>query len=323
MDEPELALLRTWGADLTEPPAHLEGRIKDELWQAILAEEAAAAGRGARRRSPRRWFDGLLRPAVAAGTAAVLAVGVAISSGGGDGSQRLAQPRGGGVVQAGSGLLDTAATSLFGDATSSTAPRAMQRGRIDLRTFDHDTEHLLTGPALDERSGEVSEQSWEFMQSLTRDPDRLRGAMRSAAAELASEDASDRIAFHLTMRWVVSPHAPTDLRAAMVRSLDGLRGLDNVTTAVDLLGRSGLLIGHLDPQTGLREQYLLRSSDATLIARQSFTTAQLDPACPVGTVVDHALYDDAGRPIDPDDAPWLAWPQVISACAPGAPLVTG
>src|SRR5690606_5456087 len=98
----DLARLRSWGRSLAQAPAHLQSHIEEQLWEAILAEEAGQAGR-ARRRNHRRWFQGLLRPAVAAGAAAMLAVGVAVTSS--RGPETATSARGGTVVQASSGLL--------------------------------------------------------------------------------------------------------------------------------------------------------------------------------------------------------------------------
>ncbi|MEO6866654.1 MAG: hypothetical protein ABI200_01380 [Gaiellales bacterium] len=316
MDEPDLELLRTWGADLVEPPTHLQAHIEEELWHAVFAEEARAARPHAARRT-KRWFDGLLRPAVAAGAAATLALGVAITSSGGL-TTTSSVPRSAGIVQAGNtGLLDAAATSLFGDASSG-APAGTISGRIDLRSADSDAQQFIDGPTLDRQTGLLSAESAEFAQSMTREPGQLRDAARRAAALMVGSDPTDRVAFHLTMQWVVNREVPVELRAAMFRSMDDLTGVDPASRGVDLLGRAGVLIGHLDATTGLREQYLLQLDDATLIERRGFTTSHLDPACPPGTIIDHAVFDDAGQAVSPQDTQWLAWPPVIPACAPGA-----
>jgi hypothetical protein len=46
---------------------------------------------------------------------------------------------------------------------------------------------------------------------------------------------------------VVNRQVPGDLRAAMLRSLEGLDGLDGAIMGVDLLGRNGLVVAACDP----------------------------------------------------------------------------
>jgi hypothetical protein len=301
VDDPDLRELRRFRIDEAEPPAHLQAKIEEQLWQAILAEESA----GAARRAPRRgWLDGLLRPALAAGAALSIAAVVAVASDGGTGGGGAASSA---VIQAGSGgVLDTTARTLFDTDAATTMPTV---GSIDLRSTNGD-DRIADGPMHDD-DGSLDAGSAEVASSLTRDP----GALRQVLVESIDDSSRsvDAAAFDAAMRWVVDPAVPTDLRAAMLRSLDGLDGIDEALVGVDVFGREGIVLGQLDTMSGLRTQVVLDPSDATLLERRVYTTTYVDPACPPGTFTEHEAWEDGER-IDPGDAQWLAWPIVIAAC---------
>ncbi len=305
MDDPDLQLLRTFRADEAEPPVGMQERIEERLWQAIMVEESSrASGRSSQRPG---WFQRLLRPLVAAGAAATLALGVAIASDGGSGTGRLGQ---GAVQQAGAGVLDATANSLFGGSTTTPTPIM---GRIDLTDGD---ERLVDGPQHDSSGSALEEGHADLARDLSRDPDELLRAVRSSIASSGVRDPNDAVAFHVAMRWVADPAVPVDLRAAMLRSVEGIDGIDDALVGTDVLGRSGIIIGQLDRASGIRSQYVLDPADGSLFEVRAFMTAYLDPACPPGTVTLHAAYDDAGERVDPNAAQWVAWPQVVEACAP-------
>jgi hypothetical protein len=303
VDDPDLRELRRFRIDETEPPPHLQAKIEEQLWQAILAEESA----GAARRAPSRrgWLDGLLRPALAAGAALSIAIVVAVASDGGTGAGAAA---GSAVVQAGSGgVLDSTARTLFAPDQAAAAMPTV--GSIDLRSPDGD-DRVARGPMHDE-NGSLDADSAEAAASLTRDPSSLQQVLVESIED--SSRSVDAAAFDAAMRWVVDPAVPTDLRAAMLRSLDGLDGIDEALVGVDVFGREGIVLGQLDATSGLRTQVVLDPSDATLLERRVYTTTYVDPACPPGTFSEHEVWQDGAR-IDPSQAQWLAWPIVIAAC---------
>lgn len=306
MVDPDLQLLRRFRLDEATPPPGMQGRIEERLWQSILTDEATRAG--TRQRALRRRFAGMLRPAVAAGAALSLAAGVAVVSDGGAGSRTLVQQQPA-LTQAGSGLLDSTAASLFGTATTA-GSRVV--GTVDLRTQDAD-DRLLAGPAHG-ADGDLDDQSAELARGLSRDPATLREAMRGSVDDAGIEDPTDAAAFHATLRWIADPAVPTDLRAAMLRSLSGYAGIDDALAGRDVLGRRGVLLGHLDEDTGVRSQLLLDASSATPLEYRAYTTTYVDPACPPGTVTAHALFAEDGTQVDAANHPWIAWPPVVAAC---------
>lgn len=310
MDD-DLQLLRAFRADEAEPPIGLQARIEEQLWQAILAEEAQRAGSartGAHAR--RRWFQGLLRPAVAAGAAATIAAVVAFSSDGGVGVQ--AGPT---AVARQAGVLDSTATALFGDSVARTTTGGPISGAIDLSSRDEHDVALLRGPRVTS-SGELDADTAAVVRETTRDSIQLQARLRAIASEAAGGDRTDRVAFDIAMQWVTAPEVPVDLRAAMLRSLDGMAGLDAALVGADVLGRQGVVLGHLDAATGVRTQYVLDPEGATLLERRAFTVGYVDPACPPGTFTQHELYDEDGEAVLPAEAPWLDWPIVVDACEP-------
>ncbi|MCW2926525.1 MAG: hypothetical protein JWM86_493 [Thermoleophilia bacterium] len=315
MDDPDLWALRQFRAADAVPDDGLQARIEERVWQAILNEESEAArGRsGATGRPRRRWRDGLLRPALAATSALAVAAVVAVAS---DGGPTGVLTGGTGTTQAGTSLIEATATSLFGDdAAATSSARSGANGVVDLRSSGDDREALAEGP-MPGTDGGLSPASGSFVAGAPRDPLALRAQLRAAAVDVAGSDPTDRIAFHLAMHWVVQPAVDVEVRSAMLRSVGGMTGLEPALAGTDLLGRDAVVIGHLDPMSGLREQYLLDPDNGRLLERRGMMTAYVDPACPPGTVTDHVVYDEAGSPVEPADAPWLAWPQVIDACGP-------
>jgi hypothetical protein len=291
----DLELLRSFRREDTEPPEGLQERIEERLWQSILAEEAGNAP--ARPRGVRRWYHDLLRPAVAAGAAASIAIGVAIAGdGGGAGLASCAS-----VSRA--GVLDSTAVALFGDSAATTS--APISGAIDVSEGADDDE-IAKGPSA----------SSDVARSAPRDPEQLYERLHASAEAVAGTQQADRAAFHIAMQWIGAPQVPGDLRAAMLRSLERLPGIEGALVGVDRLGRTGVVLGHLDPATGLRSQYLLDPDGGRLLESRTLTTVHVDPACPPGTYTGHDLYDTQGRPVQPADAPWLDWPLVVAACSP-------
>lgn len=314
MDDRDLELIRGFRLHEATPRDGMQQRIEEDLWQAILAEEAAAARpRRSPAGSPRAWFGSMLRPAVAAGAAGAIALVVALASstGVGTGNDLVGTT---GLTQANAGLLDGAVANLFGHARPGSGSMAMS-GAMELPAIEPSDSAFASGPVR-QAGGSLDDASIAVVAEASRDPRRLRERLRETARTVAGDDDSDTVAFHIAMRWVVDDQVPTDLRAALLRALEGMTGLDAALVGRDLLGREGLLLGHLDLQTGMRHQYLLDADDGGLLERRGFTTSYVDPACPPGTITDHALYDDAGDEVRPADTPWLAWPAVIAACTP-------
>ncbi|MCW2924973.1 MAG: hypothetical protein JWM98_2377 [Thermoleophilia bacterium] len=312
MDDRDLELLRTFRADEAVEPPGLAARVEEDLWQLVLAEEASRARRPAAGAGQRRWRGSLLRPLAAAGAAAVLAGVVAVASDGG--SSGNANVVGGPAREASAGLLDGAASRLFGrDGGSTTATTGIPSGKIDVTEPDAGDAALVDGPALDD--GSLDASSRDLVDELPRDPTTLLATVRAAATAVDGSDPADRAAFAAAMRWVVQPAVPTDLRAAMLRSVAGMAGLDAATTGVDVLGRTGLVVSHFDSLTGLREQWVLDPERGTLLERRAFTTTYADPTtCPPGTFTEHVVLDDDGHRVDPEAVPYLDWPEVLGAC---------
>ena len=312
MDD-DLDLLRSYRLQDADPPRGLQERLEEDLLHAMLDETSprrAPIAIRATQPARRRWFSGLARPAIAFATLAVVAGGIAtISDGGGVVGGQGSNGSTSAVTRASTNVLDGAAASLFGGSASAAAatPRTPVIGTINA-SEPEDAALLAAGP----RSGTV-----ETLGRLTRDPDQLAELLRAAPGELGVEDTHDRIAFHIAMTWVADASVPTDLRAAMLRSLGGLDDIDPATAGVDILGRPGIALGHLDSRTGVREQYLLAQDGGTLLERRSFTTTYLIPGCPPSTYTYHALYQD-GQRILPAELPYQDWPTVVPACDPNA-----
>ena len=308
MDDPDLQLLRGFRADEAEPPPGMQGRIEERLWQSILQEEARTA-RG-HRRAPARtgWLSGLLRPALAGGMALSLALGVAVVSDGGSGPGAAG---GSSVTQA--NVLDRTASTLFGGASSTTSSAAPIVGTIDLRSEDDD-DTLVGGPLHDPSTGQLDATTVEMVDAMPRDPAQLLALVREGVEQAGFDDDADALAFRVAMRWIVDASVPVDLRASMLRALGGLTGIDEARSGVDVLGRGGIVIGHLDQSSGVRTQVVLDPRAGTLREVRAFTTTYVDPACEPGTFTEHSVYGDDGSQVEPASLPWVDWPLVVEAC---------
>ncbi|MCW2955330.1 MAG: hypothetical protein JWO69_199 [Thermoleophilia bacterium] len=310
MDDHDLDALHAYRAGEATPPPGLQERLEEDLWQSIMAEEARLRSGGRRIASTapaRRWFQGLLRPAMAAGAAAAVAVTVAVWSDGGTGPVTAPAT---GVSQAGTNVLDATAARLFGssqEADVAVAPPIA--GTVDATEGDDNL--LLTGPT--HAGSGMSDETSRVVRELPRDPARLHELITAAAAEAGDDELVGRTTFHITMRWVIDPTVPLTVRATMLSSLGGLAGIDQAVTGVDIIGRQGVVVSHHDPNFGLREQYVLSAEGAQLLERRAFTAGSIDPACPDGIVTDHVLYG-SGEPIERDRMSWAEWPQVIPSC---------
>jgi hypothetical protein len=308
VDDRDLDALRSFRLAEAEPPAGLQERIEERLWQAILAEEASRAPRAARQGES--WWQQLLRPAVAAGAPATIAVAVAVMGGNGSG---VGSGSASNVSQA--GVFDATAASLFGASAATGTSSTPISGAVNLRETDETDRTLARGP-METADGRLDDASLDAVNATTRDPEELQAQLLRTATSMVGPEQARRLTFAMTMRWVVNREVPGDLRAAMLRSLQGLPGMDDAIAGVDLLGRSGIVVGYLDPATGLRSQYLLDPDGGNLLEQRTITTAYLDPACPPGTFTSHELYDENGHPVAQQSAPWLDWPLVVEACDP-------
>ena len=317
MDDRDLELLRGFRVDESVPSIDAEDRIDERVLQAVLDEELVRAGSHPRRSFQRPgmpWYHGLVRPLVAAGSLIVLALTVAVMSDGGLVPGGRVGTSAGGVTQAGAGVLDATAATLFG--STPTTPAAAD-GTLDLSDASDDELALVDGPQT-APSGQLATDTLALVQSLPRDPERLRAMIRSGVVERATADPDDRQAFLATMRWVIDDRVPDDLRATMLRSIGGLVGVDPAIAAVDMTGRSGVVLGHVSPTQGIRDQFLLDMQTATVLEQRSLTTGFVNPACPAGTYTAHELYDESGLPVAPTSAPWMTWPDVVTSCDPSA-----
>jgi hypothetical protein len=305
VDDPDLAALRAFRIDEIEPPAGMQARIEERLWTSIMAEESAGARRsisGARR----SWLSSMLRPAVAIGAALSLAIGVAVVSDGGTGSAGIGQSN---VRTASTGLFDSTATRLFGADSADAAPVV---GTVDLRA-PSDEEQVVSGPT-HTHDGSLDDATAELASEIPRAPARVSQLVRAGIEASGIDDPSGAAAFRATMRWVVDPAVPIEVRAVMLRSVGELDNVDDAQLGTDVLGRQGVVIGHLDETSGLRTQVVLNASTGTMLELRSYTTTYLDPACPPGTFAEHAAYDEHGDWIDPVRARWADWPIVVASC---------
>ncbi|MCW2972054.1 MAG: hypothetical protein JWN72_327 [Thermoleophilia bacterium] len=309
MDD-DLDLLRSYRAADAVPPRGLQERLEEDLLHAMLdATAAPVAPTPIRATGSSRpgWFANLRRPALAFGALAALAIGVATFSNGGVdlGSSTTGAA---GVTQASSNPFDGTASSVFGASSGAAIETTPFADTLEAPTPTTEAAALAAGPAA---------ASDATMEALTRNPQRLAQVLRDAPAEQGVDDPGDRLAFHVALAWITDTRAPVQLRAALLRSLGGLEGVDAAYTSLDPLDRQGIAIGHTDTQTGLREQYLLSANGGELLERRSFTTTYVDPACPPGTYTYDEVYVN-GQAVGASQMPWRQWPNVIGDCDPVA-----
>lgn len=311
-DFPELAQLRAYRADEAIPPVGMLERLRDDLQLTIDAErEPLPVARPARHRSPwRRYAEHrLFRPAMVAGAAAVLVVGIAGVSTSGDATS-AGVGAATSATQASTSLFDGTAASLFGTGSDDSVAPVL--GTI---TSVGQTDDVASAVANHDRD----DDAYALLKRLPRDPTQLRDTLRSvshAADGTTAIGGSDQGAFHLAMGLVTDGRLPADLRAAVLRSVGGFDGIDPAAFVRDDLGRTGVLISHFDAGSGVRDQYVLDQSTGVALEQRSFTSEYVDPACPPGTFTGFHIYDDAGNALEPHQLPTLDWPTVVPSCSP-------
>lgn len=315
IDDHDLASLRAFRADDAVPPVGLLDRLRDDLQLAIDAERAVPVRAvPSRARTWRQYFEHrLFRPALVAGAAATLVVAVAGVSAFGN-RDRVATTGSSSATQASTSVFDGTAQSLFGSGSSAAAPPVV--GVLDT-TDRADASDITRAIAARSRDSD----DYDLLRRLTRDPGRLRDTLRTTASDVGDSPAtSDQIAFVLAMRLVIDDQLPGDLRAAVLRSVGGLEGIEAAAYVSDDLGRAGVLISHLDPASGVRDQYVLDPSSGAALQQRSFASVYVDPACPPGTFTAFHLYDESSEELTPQQLPTLDWPVVVTSCSPAAAI---
>jgi hypothetical protein len=145
----------------------------------------------------------------------------------------------------------------------------------------------------------------------------LLRALRQGASEAALDRDLDYLPFRTAAAYVSNSMVPPAARAAFLRALARLDGVDVAGSGADVLGRSGIVISRLDAVSGIRQAYIFNTSTGRVLQQsETLTTGPSFGTCQMGTVLMIELYDEYGSPIKPDAAPWGRWPEVHDTCTP-------
>jgi hypothetical protein len=320
----EIHLLRGFGAGDPELPDDARLRIQERVLQEVLAAEAAA-GAGRRRRGG--WLFTTLRQLPVAAVAAVVIVALSFNNG---------HP--GGQV--------ASASEPIQHFISTTAAAMQQQQAVPVTTVGASAAAPDTGPVADPAGGtipveSVSDADTAGQPSATPTiPDPLLiaqgpGALSYAQAAAIPTDEQLLIAilrgstpddpnhdedfspFRIAAAYVADDHVPGPVRAAFLRSIALMDGVDLGGTATDVLGRMGTVLARLDSTSGVRQQYLLDPASGHILEHLEFTTRGDIGPCPAGTIVALDVFDAAGQPVGPDAADAATWPVPQPQCDDG------
>ena len=177
---------------------------------------------------------------------------------------------------------------------------------MDTRTLP--PERIIQGPAA---------LSADELANVPVHADALLDALRTASAQVRTARDRDYLPFRIAASYVSNPDVPVAVRAAFLRALGRLDGVDVAGPGTDLLGRSGVIIARLDATSGVRQEYIFNADNGRVLEQMEFLTegAQIG-ACAAGTILLVEVYDDQGFPIGPASAPWGSWPDVHGECVP-------
>lgn len=177
---------------------------------------------------------------------------------------------------------------------------------MDLQTLPPD--RIIQGP---------SSLTPDELNALPVHADALLNALRTASLQAQIDRDRDYLPFRIAAAYVSNPKVPAAARAAFLRALGRLDGVDLAGPGTDLLGRSGVVIARLDAASGVRQEYIFNADNGRVLEQLEFLTegAQIGD-CAMGTMLMIEVYDDEGFPISPASAPWTSWPDVHNECVP-------
>ena len=169
-------------------------------------------------------------------------------------------------------------------------------------------ERIIDGPANLDPS--------EF-DNLPIHTDALLDALRTGAAYRHLHRDLDYLPFRVAASYVSNPSIPAPARAAFLRALARMNGVDTAGPGSDILGRSGVVIARLDATSGVRQEYVFNADTGRVLEQLEFLTeGSTIGACSAGTALLIEVYDDQGYSISPSTAPWGSWPDVRPECTP-------
>lgn len=324
----ELDVLRAYGVDDPEPPPDLAMRIESRLLEQAALEDDQRAAHYVRRRSS-TWRSFLLRQAPVAMAAASLIVVLSFDQGrpGGQPAQATS-----GASTFLSNAADTAQsepvslqsvdpvvmasapsaeTNVISNGQTAGAPNASPRGTRRTLMLPP-TEPSIPDPI--EMSMGPSGLDSAQLYSIPTDERLLLRMLRDATSGSDTHDA-DFAPFRIAASYVASDRVPGPVRAAFLRTVALMDGVDLGGDSVDVAGRIGVVVARLDSSSGVRQQYLFDAPTSQLLEHREFTTSGDFGNCSAGTVVHFDLYDDSGNRI-PREAFDQTWPDVEAVCSP-------
>lgn len=306
MTDDELDLLRGFGLGNPDPPPGLADRVAERVLQRVL--EAEATTRGSRGRRRNWWGMQAMRHAPAAGVAAVIVVLLSFDGSTTGGTRAQA-------ISAAMPVITAAAESMQAQPSrqeaSTSQPRAASESWASSSTRAAIPDQLLmaAGPAaLDDRA----------LASIPTDPGLLVEMLHLATAGDTGHDR-DFQPFRIASEYVTSDRVPGPVRAAFLRAVSRMQGVDLGGESSDVLGRPGVVIARLDATSGIRQQYLMETSRGQILEHREFTTRGGFGSCAPGTTIALDVYDVDGRAMTEGDVRALnasaSWPDVDPACS--------
>lgn len=326
-DAHDLAALRSFAIEDAVDEDRITA-IEQRVRTHVLADEARRRAR--LRPAPRRrtWWRTALRQAPVAIVSAFIVVGLSFSGGTPGGEPASAS------TDAAPFLNETAANMMseqpigvvsggggpVGGGTA--APDASNSGAIATNVVTID----IPSPDAEDQLAEAPDSQTlaagpdalpdETLNTVPANESQLLQLLREAGSSNQGRDV-DYLPFRVAASYVASPNVPVEVRAAFLRMIGQLDGIDLGGTSSDVVGRPGTVIARLDTESGIRQQYLLNPDNGRLLEHREFTTTGGGiGSCPAGMIIALEVFDDSGVVVDPQSAPWAPWPVVDPSCTP-------
>ena len=308
----ELDVLRSFRAELTEPPAGMQERIEERLWTQIMEETSSSHKRRWWHRYD--WSQNLVRQGALAGVAAVLIIAISFTGG---------KPTGGtpARAEAQTDPLEAAISSIRA-GTDSSQPRYAAG---DLTHPPQSGPLVTPNTAVVFDTGETiplatisagpSALTPEQLAMMPTHELTLLAILRAAGGQRKTHDR-DFEPFRIAALYISDRRVPAENRVAFIRLLRLLEGVDVGGVSLDVFGRPGVRVTRLDRTSLVLQEYLLDEHDGRLLEHREYIAYSRDTACPAGSVIALEAFDSNGFQVDQSRVPYGNWPTIVPECDP-------
>jgi hypothetical protein len=124
-------------------------------------------------------------------------------------------------------------------------------------------------------------RDYVHLSKLPTDPQKMFAYLREAAGD--SKGDRDYATWAAAGDLIRESYLPPAQRAALYRAIKLLPGVEFVAQAEDAAGRTGVAVGYVDRQTGVREQLIFSPTSYRYLGERAFVVDAAKAGAPVGS----------------------------------------